>query len=726
MRRSTIIHRLCVVGAMLVLAGTSAVQATELLVLARESLANERSTGKIVIDIDPQARQRIVDGGRGVVRDFPLPDRAPVDLELKAFNLLAPQARFVAVDESGEHELPLPVIRTFRGKVKGDPDSLVSLTVLGDRIAGFIRTWDSEFTIGPEAYNRARPGSQRIGVRRRQNPPPGQVAFECGGALEAGPDVSADPAHQTLGSGSATVGAVDLATPAQVSEAPRASATIDGGTLLQATIAVDATVEFYQHLGSLDATQDYILNLLAQISTIYESELLIKIDVGYMRVFTAEPDPYTDGSTNTSVLLADLRAEWTANQAAVERTATHLFSRRSGGGSGRAYLDALCNKTYGYGVSIIPGDGGSWEKDLTAHEIGHNFSSPHTHCFVPEIDLCATQAGCYQGTTQPTVGTIMSYCSQSQSTFHQRVREEQIRPAAEDAYPACITAAGLPGAVDDGSGNGLLLSKPPVCPPADLSHDDGSLNGYYGYLGTTRMAWIKRFTPGCHPFRLTTLEVKIGHTGSIAVGRPIRLLVYSDPSSSGDPANATLVHSEDTTVQVVSGSTWNSYTLSDGVMIASGDYYIGVYDLEADAADSYIASRDTSHDGDSWQAAESTSPFDFGAHNGATWMIRGAGGAVPAGTIKLEWQPACNQATTPGQDFAVYGGTINSFQSISSRTCSTSRATSLLMDDVQDGSFLIVVPQTSANEGSYGRNGDGLERGPASEACRPQEIGSCL
>ncbi len=709
---------------MLLLASCGAAQAAEPIVLARENLSFSRSPGEIVVELDAQARQLLVDAGHGVVRDFPLPGQATVDLELKSFNLLAPRARFVVVDDSGERELPPPAISTFRGTVRGDPGSLVSLTFLENGVAGFIRTWDGEYTVGPDDYNSARAGSRTIRVRERREPIDGVKPFECGGAIEAGPDALADPSSSTPTSQSINGGAggVSFISP---EDEPAASTDIDGGTLLQATVAIDATVELYNRFGSLSATQNFILNLMAGVSTIYENDVLVKIDVGYLRVFTSEPDPYTDGSTSTSVLLADLKEEWTTNKSGVERTVAHLFSYRSGGGSGLAYVDVLCNSSYGYGVSTFPGGGYAWERDMTAHELGHNFSSPHTHCYVPEIDICANQSGCYQGTTQQSVSTIMSYCNQTLSTFHQRVRDERIRPAAEDAYPACITAAGLPGEVGDGSGNGLQLSKPASCPTADLRNDDGSLNGYYGYYGTTRMAWIKRFTPGCYPFRLTTLDVLIGHTGSISPGRPIRLLVYVDPSGSGDPSYSTLLHSEDTAVQVVSASTWNSYDLSDPVMISFGDYYIGVYDLEADAQDSYIASRDSSREGDSWQAAESTSPDGFAAHSGATWMIRGEGGPVPSSTIKLEWQPACNEASTPDQDYAVYSGSIGDFSNMNGLTCSTSRATSWLADSVQDGSFLVVVPQTAANEGSYGRDGDGTERAPASSSCHPQELGTC-
>jgi len=68
---------------------------------------------------------------------------------------------------------------------------------------------------------------------------------------------------------------------------------------------------------------------------------------------------------------------------------------------------------------------------------------------------------------------------------------------------------------------------------------------------------------------------------------------------------------------------------------------------------------------------------------------------------------------------------IGSFATKNSLTCSTSRATSWLTGGVQDNSFLIIVPQTAANEGSYGLDGDYDERAPSSAPCRPQSIGDC-
>jgi hypothetical protein len=693
-------------------------------VLARQSLDRAGAdAGRLCLEIDLAGRRRLLETGRGRVRSFPLPDRAPVDLELESFRLLAPGARFVVVDADGARDVPPPPVRTFRGRVGDDPDSLVALTFFGDRMAGFVRTWDAEYVVGPEVFDADDSANASVWVKLRQDPPNGERPFTCGDtALDLALQDAADGLQPAAEGDRRLVSSLAYGGPAGSGES---TSSIDGSTLLTATLAVDATVEFHDHFGSLTATQNYILNLLAQVSTIYESEVLVRIEVGYLRVFTAEPDPYTDGSTSTSVLLADLRSEWTANQTGVERTVTHLLSVRPSGGAGLSYVDVLCNTYYGYGVSTISANGGSWEKEMVAHELGHNFSSRHTHCYTPEIDQCYnSESGCYDGDEVPTVGTIMSYCSQTDTLFHPRVKDEQIRPAAEAAYPACIGTAGLPGAIGQGDDGSLRLNKPAACPAETLRNDDGGCNSRLGYGGTTRIAWIERFTPSCYPFRLTTAQVLIDHASSVAPGRPIRLLVYTDPAGGGDPAMATLVHSEDVTVQVVSSVTFNDYPLSDPVVIASGDYYIGFYDLEADPADTFIATLDSSRSGDSWFAANSTSPEAFNAYGSGTWMIRGGGGAVEAGSVRLEWDNPCNTEATPNQDYAIYTGALGDYVNPSILTCTTGRSRSHLVSDPA-GAFFLVVPTTIAAEGSYGLDGSGAERLPAAVSCKPQEIGSC-
>ena len=677
--------------------------AAEELVLARPDYLHGQDDGELELVLDKQAYRRLLRLGHIVVRDFPLPGRVPVDLELRSFDLLTHDARIVVVDENGARDKPRPAMRWFSGSVRGDPDSLVSLNLFEGRVAGFVRTWDDEFVIAPDDFDLAKPGSRRVTVHKAGRKP-GRGACE------------GDVASHESKLGGVSLGSVNG---------------IDGNTLLEAGVALDATFEWYDHFGSVTAAENYLLSLMAQVSTIYENDVKVRLMVPYLRIFTISADPYTDGSTDTGQLLSEVQAEWNANQAGVTRSVAHLFSWRPSGGAGRAFLNGLCShssqpgNSWDYGVNTLSATGASWEPRLVAHEIGHNFSSPHTHCYVPEIDRCFNgEAGCYGGAEEPILGTIMSYCNQKSSSFSSRVKDEQIRPAAEGGFGQRVDTAGLPGALV--GTQGIKVDKLAQCPSATLVNDDGNLDQFYGYLGTAQMAWVKRFTPSCYPFSLIRADVMIGHASTVFIDRPIRLLVYTDPSGSGDPANATLAYSEDTTVQMVSTSDFNRYTLSSPVMLTSGDYYVGFYDLVADATTNYIASVDFGTEGDSWRAANTTSPEDFSPHSGGSWILRGVGGAVGDDGIIFQWGAPCNTETTPGQRFSVYRGDIGDFTNYTSETCSSDGAVSHLLAGASDNSFFLVVPSTSAAEGSYGQTSTGAERPPAFAACRPQSVAECL
>jgi hypothetical protein len=97
-------------------------------------------------------------------------------------------------------------------------------------------------------------------------------------------------------------------------------------------------------------------------------------------------------------------------------------------------------------------------------------------------------------------------------------------------------------------------------------------------------------------------------------------------------------------------------------------------------------------------------------------IARGSGGA-----LDLAWSPSCRIGDL---DYAVYEGTLGSFQSHVTRLCTTSGATAATIVPSSGSAYYLVVAHGAALEGSYG-SGAGAERPPSASACYPQAIGGC-
>lgn len=676
--------------------------------------------GMIKLKIHPASYDKLWHAGSAKIVNFPIPEFETVDIYVTENNVIAAEAVFMISDKRGIHEHPGPSMRFFQGYIAEDPDSLVSLNLFQGRIGGFIYYYGEEYSFGPSDFELSREGAYDITIRSERLAENGPKGF-CDGELLPDPPIT--PLRETKA----------LQDLLATESSKKSGMKIDENTLLKGFVAIEGTVEWVTHHGSVSAAETYTLNLLAQISAYYETDVKIKLEVPYSLMNASENDQYTNGEQNTAVLLPEMRTKWRNSSAlrSVFRTCAHLFSHRpSGGGSGRAYLDVLCqgvnNPTSAsdFGVSIIDGQGNSWEKRMVGHEIGHNFSSPHTHCYVPEIDQCEnSESGCYSGPEVQITGTMMSYCNTRVSIIHPRVRDERIRPAAEAAFPACIDTAGEPGDIRVGDGSGLVISRPTICGSESFQLDDGSYNSAYGYYGTARANWVNRFTPACYPFKVTSVDMLTWHS-SVTNNRDVRITISVDPSGGGSPLNASLVYTEDRIIPSP-GSSWNHYVLSTPVIITSGDLYIGFYDLLADQADTYIMAYDTSSSGFSYYQSNSTDPTGLSYFTYGTFMIRAAGTGVDDDSILLSWGVPCNDGTVPDQDYAVYQGTFADFTSYVSLTCSTGRDRSFLIESPPDQSYWIIVPATSAVEGSYGLTSSNLERPPAALPCKSQGIGPC-
>ncbi len=240
----------------------------------------------------------------------------------------------------------------------------------------------------------------------------------------------------------------------RTSAAPASPRTPPGPTLA-GEILVDVGYDLYTaQFGSSSTTaSEYATGLFGAVSAIYRRDVDVAILIDQLVIWTA-PEPFGGGDRSV-VQLNSYRSYNETARVGVPRDVAHLLANLEHGG-GIAYVDVLCNDAFGYGVSNLDGfyssfptTGYLWDVNVVAHELGHNFGSPHTHCYQPPIDKCYRQEpGCFSGIVHPTVGETMSYCHLN-ATIEMgfgSVVGGVIRGEAEGG--ACIGAA--PGVCGDG------------------------------------------------------------------------------------------------------------------------------------------------------------------------------------------------------------------------------------------------------------------------------------
>lgn len=171
----------------------------------------------------------------------------------------------------------------------------------------------------------------------------------------------------------------------------------------------ETSYNMYQSKGTTQAVTNYMTSLFNNFQILYVNES-IGSRLNQLYIWTSA-DPYNNNLNTFSAQ----RSGFGANLAT-------LFSTTGGGGV--AWLDVLCGSSEYYKHGFCGSVGGnfpavpsySWPVNVTAHEVGHNLGSPHTHACSwsgGAIDGCGPAAGYSEGCSGPTPsggGTIMSYC----------------------------------------------------------------------------------------------------------------------------------------------------------------------------------------------------------------------------------------------------------------------------------------------------------------------------
>lgn len=395
-----------------------------------QPLAARPGTSLMSLDAGALADFRAARGG---ALSVPRPDGGSFDLTLEPFDVGLAGARIVARDETGEHPIAVD-LSLFKGHVAGDPASWAVIGLSPRGAMGTIVAGGERWQLLPTAAG----GDGALPLHALANAssldaPASAATFACGD------DDEHLGALAPLGLAAPLAPAGRIATPEQ--------ATLDA-TRKSFAVAIDCDFDLYSGKfgGDLTACTNYVLTVLGTVSLIYERDLEATLTYPYVRVWTTAADPYTQATTGGE--LPEFQNYWNANMGSVTRSVAHLISGRPLGG-GIAYLGVLCNTGSGYGVSAIdaayayPNGAATWDVNVIAHEIGHNFGSYHTHScnwatqgYVPAhtlLDTCqASEGGCFTGanTVPPDKGTIMSYC---------HLLTGGMNNIRLDFHPVCIT-----------------------------------------------------------------------------------------------------------------------------------------------------------------------------------------------------------------------------------------------------------------------------------------------
>lgn len=92
------------------------------------------------------------------------------------------------------------------------------------------------------------------------------------------------------------------------------------------------------------------------------------------------------------------------------------------------------------------------------------------------------------------------------------------------------------------------------------------------------------------------------------------------------------------------------------------------------------------------------------------------------GQVELAWSASC---AAGDDDYEIYEGDLGVFYSHAAKLCTTGGATTATITPGTSSRYFVVVPRSATNEGSYGRDGSGVERPPAIATCKTPATPAC-
>lgn len=320
--------------------------------------------------------------------------------------------------ERGLVEVDPPPATTYRGSVAQDPGATVAASIAEGRLRAMIVDSAGE-TWMIEPADAALPGVA----------PAWHVVYRASDVLTTGGQCGSDSLPAPVAAG-APIGVEGGATP------------LGGPGNGRTQIGFEADFEFFQANGS-STTQviAYIDAVMNQVASIYQAQFTDPFCyeiTGYI-VRTTANDPYV--STDAAVMLCEFTDEWNANvpdsPSGIARDVSHMFTGKNMDGTtvGIAWIGTVCDFQFSncnggrlhYGISQLYPNGAS-RVQLTAHELGHNWSACHCN-----------ESACTGGPPDPDCGIMNSFLNGSLA-FGQRAKAaiDGYRDNMADCLEPCI------------------------------------------------------------------------------------------------------------------------------------------------------------------------------------------------------------------------------------------------------------------------------------------------
>lgn len=332
--------------------------------------------------LNPSELNRLEQEQKNFVQiSIPITANQSLELELIPYIVFAPS--FTVIDVSGQ-QVALAKGKYYHGIIKGDDQSMASISIIDGEIGGLVSWKKGNFNLVKENKSSLYTFYNERDLNKKPD-------FNC---------FTDDSQIKAMGQ--------DLFS--QESTTPNIACGSVG-------VYIEADNQTYINQGSsIPATTNYVLSIFSKVASLYANEG-ISIVISQLKVWNTS-DPYVNSNNAGEVLSAfinNVNSNFDGHLA-------HLFSMRFLGG-GVANIDVLCNKSVAhavtgnleYNIPDLPNY--SWSITIVAHELGHNFGSPHTHnCSWPggAIDNCVgVEGNCSPGPAPVNGGTIMSYCYQT-------------------------------------------------------------------------------------------------------------------------------------------------------------------------------------------------------------------------------------------------------------------------------------------------------------------------